>query len=305
MADLKDTASGIKRGFHHQPVMLREVLDLLQVGPGKTYVDGTLGLGGHAEAILEKSSPSGRLWGIDRDTEALKLARERLGKFGHRFHGVHDTFNHVQEILRKHGESEVDGMLLDLGVSSLQLEKADRGFSFLKSSALDMRMDLEEEVTARELLDDLPEKDLEAIFREYGEERFSKRIAHKIVCSRRVAPIRTTDDLQNLVSRAVPFFKNRKIHPATRVFQALRIAVNRELDLLREFLKEPPRFIRTGGTLVIISYHSLEDRIVKGAFRSFEDFQILTKKPLQPEYKETRENPRARSAKLRAIRRTA
>jgi 16S rRNA (cytosine1402-N4)-methyltransferase len=305
MADPNDTASGTKREFHHRPVMLREVLDLLQVEPDKTFVDGTLGLGGHAEAILERSSPAGRLWGIDRDSEAIAAARQRLSKYGDRFHGIHDTFDHVREILLREGWDEVDGMLLDLGVSSLQLEKADRGFSFLKSSALDMRMDLEEEVTARELLDDLPEKDLEAIFREYGEERFSKRIAHKIVCSRQEAPIRTTDDLQNLVSRAVPFLKNRKIHPATRVFQALRIAVNRELDLLTKFLKEPPRFIRTGGTLVIISYHSLEDRIVKGAFRSFEGFQILTKKPLRPDYQEVRENPRARSAKLRAIRRTA
>jgi 16S rRNA (cytosine1402-N4)-methyltransferase len=283
--------------------MVREVLDLLQIGPDKTFVDGTLGLGGHAEAILEKSSPSGRLWGIDRDQEALTWAGQRLGKYGDRFHGVRDTFDHAQEVLRKNGIAEVDGMLLDLGVSSLQLDKAGRGFSFLKSSALDMRMDLEEEVTARELLDDLPEKDLEAIFREYGEERFSKRIAHKIVRSRRVAPIRTTDDLRNLVSRAVPFFKKSKIHPATRVFQALRIAVNRELDLLKKFLQEPPRFIRTGGTLVILSYHSLEDRIVKEAFRSFTDFHILTKKPLRPQFDEVKENPRARSAKLRAVRR--
>jgi 16S rRNA (cytosine1402-N4)-methyltransferase len=308
MADPKDTASGIsqeRQGFQHQPVMIREVLDLLQIGPDKTFVDGTLGLGGHASAILEHSSPSGRLWGIDRDPEALALARQRLSKFGDRFHGVHDTFDHVHEILRSDGLQEVDGVLLDLGVSSLQLDKAERGFSFLKSSALDMRMDLEEEVTARELLDDLPEKDLEAIFREYGEERFSKRIAYKIVCSRQEAPIRTTDELRNLVSRAVPFFKKSRTHPATRVFQALRIAVNRELDLLKEFLKEPPSFIRTGGTLVILSYHSLEDRIVKEAFRSFEGFQILTKKPLRPQFNEVKENPRARSAKLRAIRRTA
>jgi 16S rRNA (cytosine1402-N4)-methyltransferase len=308
MANPNDTASGISPGppeFQHQPVMVREVLDLLQISRDKTFVDGTLGLGGHAEAILERSSPSGRLWGIDRDQEALALARLRLGRFGERFQGFHDTFDHVREILRSKGCDEVDGMLLDLGVSSLQLDKAERGFSFLKSSALDMRMDLEEEVTARELLDDLPEKDLETIFREYGEERFSKRIAHKIVRSRQEAPIRTTDDLRNLVSRAVPFFKKSKIHPATRVFQALRIAVNRELDLLSNFLKEPPMFIRTGGTLVIISYHSLEDRIVKEAFRSFEGFQILTKKPLRPQFNEVNQNPRARSAKLRAIRRTS
>lgn len=307
MADPNDTASGTSPEgiYRHDPVMAREVLDLLQVGPEKTFVDGTLGLGGHAEAILERSSPSGRLWGIDRDQEALALARQRLGKFGVRFQGFHNTFDHVREILRNIGCDEVDGMLLDLGVSSLQFEKAERGFSFLKNSALDMRMDLEEEVTARELLDDLPEKDLEAIFREFGEERFSKRIAHKIVRSRQEAPIRTTDDLRNLVSRAVPFFKKSKIHPATRVFQALRIAVNRELEILEKFLKEPPNFIRTGGTLVILSYHSLEDRIVKEAFRSYEGFQILTKKPLRPQFDEVKENPKARSAKLRAVRRTA
>jgi 16S rRNA (cytosine1402-N4)-methyltransferase len=308
MTEQKNTAPGISQGrtaYQHQPVMLREVLDLLQIGPDKTFVDGTLGLGGHAQAILEHSSPSGRLWGIDRDSEAITVATQRLGGFGERFQAVHDTFDHVPEILRRYGSPMVDGMLLDLGVSSLQLEKAERGFSFLKSSALDMRMDLEEEVTARELLDDLPEKDLEAIFREYGEERFSKRIAYKIVCSRKEAPIRTTDELRNLVSRAVPFFKNSRIHPATRVFQALRIAVNRELEILKKFLKEPPGFFRTGGTLLIISYHSLEDRIVKEAFRSFEGFQILTKKPLRPQFLEVKENPRARSAKLRAIRRTA
>lgn len=287
----------------HRPVMLGEVLDLLQVGADHDYVDGTLGLGGHAAAILEKSAPEGRLLGIDRDQRALSLAERRLAGFGSRAQFRHGTYDRVGEFLNELGWAEVHGMVLDLGVSSLQLDDPERGFGFLQDSALDMRMDLEEEVTARELLDDLPEKELEAIFREYGEERFARRIARLIVRSREGNPIRTTRELCQIVSRAVPFSKAQKIHPATRVFQALRIAVNRELDLLRKFLSKPPDFLKVGGVLAVISFHSLEDRIVKWAFRSFENFQILTKKPLRPGAEEVSINPRARSAKLRAVRR--
>ncbi len=287
----------------HQPVMLNEILDLLQVGANQDYLDGTLGLGGHAAAILERSAPEGRLIGIDRDSKALSLARKRLERFGARVLFQKGTYDRAAEYLQTLGLGEIDGMILDLGVSSLQLDDAGRGFGFLQDSALDMRMDLEEEVTARELLDDLPEKELEAIFREYGEERFAKRIARRIVHSREESPIRTTFELCQIVSRAVPFSKGNKIHPATRVFQALRIAVNRELDLLRQFLSKPPSFLKVGGVLAIISFHSLEDRIVKWAFRSFENYQILTKKPLRPGAEEVAKNPRARSAKLRAVRR--
>lgn len=287
----------------HQPVMLNEILDLLQVGANQDYLDGTLGLGGHAAAILERSAPEGRLIGIDRDSKALSLARKRLERFGARVLFQKGTYDRAEQYLQTLGLGEIDGMILDLGVSSLQLDDAQRGFGFLQDSALDMRMDLEEEVTARELLDDLPEKELEAIFREYGEERFAKRIARRIVRSREESPIRTTFELCQIVSRAVPFSKGSKIHPATRVFQALRIAVNRELDLLRKFLSKPPSFLKVGGVLAIISFHSLEDRIVKWAFRSFENYQILTKKPLRPTAEEVAKNPRARSAKLRAVRR--
>lgn len=300
-----DTEPGTRSAQEiHVPVMRDEVLDLLQVGANKNYVDGTLGLGGHSFAILERSAPEGRLLGTDRDREALRLAAERLGPFENRIVLKHATYERVPELIRETGFGEVDGMILDLGVSSLQLDDAGRGFSFTQDSALDMRMDLEEEVTARELLNDLPEKELEAIFREYGEERFAKRIARLIVHSREENSIETTRQLCQIVSRAVPFSKGRhKIHPATRVFQALRIAVNRELDLLQKFLARPPDFLRVGGTLVVITFHSLEDRIVKWAFRSFdENYQILTKKPLVPSDAEVKMNPRSRSAKLRAIR---
>jgi len=301
----KNTEPSIDSGIRHHPVLREEVLALLQVVPNGNYVDGTLGLGGHAEAILQKASPEGRLLGIDRDQRALVQATERLKGFGSRFIPEHGTYDQTSFLLKRHGIQSVRGMLLDLGVSSLQLEDASRGFSFLKNSALDMRMDLEEEVTARELLNDLPEKKLEAIFREYGEERFSKRIARLIVNSRAKSPIETTSELAQIVSRAVPFSK--KIHPATRVFQALRIAVNRELSILEAFLAKPPDFLQKEGVLAIISFHSLEDRIVKRAFRSFAtslgNYRILTKKPWTAERQELASNPRARSAKLRAIQR--
>ena len=303
----KNIEPDTKDGIQHQPVMLEEVLALLQVVPDEDYVDGTLGLGGHAEAILRKSSPEGRLLGIDRDQRALAQATERLECFGPRFRPHHGTYDQIPSLLQSVGFKPLRGMLLDLGVSSLQLEDAGRGFSFLKDSALDKRMDLEEEVTARELLNDLPEKKLEAIFRDYGEERFSRRIARLIVDSRRESPIETTHELAQIVSRAVPFSKKSRIHPATRVFQALRIVVNQELSILEKFLKTPPDFLKTDGVLAIISFHSLEDRIVKRAFRSFAgtfgEYRILTKKPLTASHNEIEVNPRARSAKLRAIQR--
>ncbi len=287
----------------HRPVMVSEILDLLQIGPDKNYVDGTLGLGGHAQALLQKSFPEGRLLGIDRDAKALQIARQVLNDFGNRVVFRHGTFEKTSAWIRELGWGLMDGMLLDLGVSSLQLNDPERGFSFLRDSALDMRMDLEEKVTARELLNDLPENDLEAIFREYGEERFSKRIAQIVVRSRQKGSLKTTGELRTIVSRAVPFFKKSRIHPATRVFQALRIAVNRELDLLEGFLKKPPEFLKVNGVLAVISFHSLEDRIVKKAFRSFENYRVLTKKPLTPTREEVFINPRARSAKLRAVQR--
>lgn len=319
--------------------MVEEVLALLQVStsctetltgqqpspPAKAryFVDGTLGLGGHSEAIFGHGTLQDHILGIDRDQEALNLAQTKLAPYGSRIVFRHNTFDHVRDMLTELGWPKIQGMLLDLGVSSLQLDKTERGFSFAKSSALDMRMDLEEEVSARELLDDLPEKDLVAILRDFGEERYAKRIAQAIVRRRQQGPIETTDELRNLVSRAVPFSKTspkhrtqrKTIHPATRVFQALRIAVNRELKILQDFLKNPPDFLEVEGVLVVLSYHSLEDRIVKNAFRHFEKgsgeddstqkYKVLTKKPLRPSSTEVRTNPRARSAKLRALKRIA
>jgi len=308
MAAKKSTEPGTESAASlHLPVLLEEILDLLQVVPDEDYIDGTVGLGGHAEAILQRSSPEGRLIGIDRDRDTLKLAEDRLKDFGNRFIAQHGSYDQTPALLQARGWKQVQGMILDLGVSSYQLTHPERGFSFLKDSALDMRMDLEEEVTARELLNDLPETKLATIFWEYGEERFSRRIARAIEHSRQQAPIRTTGELCQIVSRAVPFsYKKGRIHPATRVFQALRIAVNRELDILQAFLKQSPDFIKVGGVLAVISFHSLEDRIVKNAFRSWKQhFQILTKKPLVASDAEVERNPRSRSAKLRAIRRLA
>ncbi len=303
MGNLKNTGPGTdqeKISLLHTPVMLEEVLALLQVKPNRDYVDGTLGLGGHSEAILNASAPTGRLVGIDRDQMALKLASERLQTFGTRAILKHGLYTEVAKLFTEAGIDQVDGMLLDLGVSSLQLDDAQRGFSFLKDSALDMRMDLEERMTARDILEESSEEELEEIFRSYGEERFSKRIARAIVQTRQSNPITDSSELRKLVSRAVPFSKGR-IHPATRVFQALRIAVNRELELLQNFIQGPFDFLKVGGILAIITFHSLEDRIVKHGFRSLKNFKVLTKKPLIPKREEILKNPRSRSAKLRAV----
>ncbi|MCB1214905.1 MAG: 16S rRNA (cytosine(1402)-N(4))-methyltransferase RsmH [Deltaproteobacteria bacterium] len=287
----------------HQPVMLREVLDLLQVKKGLNFIDGTLGLGGHSQAILEANAPTGMVLGLDRDTQALTLAKQRLQVFGKRFQSLHGSFHQVRHFLKQRPWSEageIHGMLLDLGLSSLQVDSPERGFSFDKVSALDMRMDLEDEVSAREILHKLGAKELEQVLHQFGEERYYRRIVRSIVHYRQKKPITGTTELVDCVSRAVPFFKARRL-AITRTFQALRIAVNRELEILEEFLKEAPDFLAPGGRLVILSYHSLEDRLVKQAFRRWEGFKILTKKPLSPSKKEISLNRRARSAKLRAI----
>ncbi len=282
----------------HEPVMVEEVLRFLEPGPGKLIVDATVGTGGHAEAILERGA---ELVGIDRDPYALEVARERLSRFGERCRLVQGNFRHLEEILREQGIDEVDGVLFDLGMSSFQLDDPERGFSFSVEGPLDMRMDPSQSLTAHEIVNRWPERKIAEILREYGEERYAKRIARAIVRSR---PIETTTQLARIVARCYPPGYHR-IHPATRTFQALRIAVNDELNALREGLMAAIRCLRPGGVVVVISFHSLEDRIVKHTFRQrwiADEVEILTKKPITPRPEEVKENPRARSAKLRAAR---
>ncbi len=284
----------------HVPVLLAETLELLGVRPGGLWVDGTVGLGGHAEAVLRATAPAGRLRGFDRDSEALERARARLLPFGDRVRLEHADYREIPERLA--GEA-ADGILLDLGVSSLQLDDAERGFSFQREGPLDMRMDRSEHGSASELVNRMRENDLADLIHEYGEEPFSRRIARAIARAREKAPIATTTELADIVRRAAPKSRRPGFHPATRTFQALRIRTNRELDGLEPALERAAECLRPAGRMAVIAFHSLEDRAAKQAFRSLETrgFRVLTKKPLRPGEPETRDNPRARSARLRAI----
>ncbi|MDD5546707.1 MAG: 16S rRNA (cytosine(1402)-N(4))-methyltransferase RsmH [Candidatus Omnitrophica bacterium] len=292
----------------HKPVLLKEVVEALAPAPGKTIVDCTLGLGGHAEAILEKILPGGRLVGIDRDGEALEIAKERLRRFGEtNILLVQGSFGELKAIFEKSNIERADGFLFDLGVSSMQFDKAERGFSFRYDAPLDMRMDKGAELTAEEMVNSYPEADLSRIIYEYGEERFSRRIVKAIVERRKEGRIDTTAKLVDVIMRAVPYQgKHGRVHPATRTFQALRIAVNDELNILGKALDDAIGLLVSSGVICVISYHSLEDRIVKNKFKEAKAnkvLDILYKKPLTPGDGEIGENPRSRSAKLRAARR--
>jgi len=288
----------------HQPVLLKEVLEWMDVKPGACIVDGTVGGGGHAEALLERIGLEGRYIAVDRDRQTLAKAKERLQKFGGQVEFVHGVFSDLPEILKNLKIDKVDAVLVDIGVSSFQLDEAERGFSFLQSGPLDMRMDASDEEAAKaaDLVNECSEEELIGIFQKFGEERFSRRIARAIVAFRREQPFLYTQDLAGLIDRVVPpKFKKQasRIHPATRVFQALRIAVNGELEQLEKFLNLDFGFLRKGGRLGVISFHSLEDRVAKWRLREREDFRVLTKKPIEASEEEIRENPRSRSAKFR------
>lgn len=296
----------------HQPVMLTEVLYWLAPVNGGVYVDGNLGLGGHAAAILAASAPAGRLIGFDWDEEALARARRKLADFGPRAILRQRNFIELEATLAELAISQLDGMLLDLGLSSLQLDGGGaevgpgRGFSFRRPEPLDMRMDRRQGATAADLLRELSASELADIFFYYGEERQARRIAGHLVEQRRQTPIVDTGQLASLVAQAVPRrFHPRKIHVATRVFQALRIAVNRELENLETILAVAPQYLRAGGRMAVITFHSLEDRLVKRAFRQDVRLDVLTPRPLTAGWEELQRNPRARSAKLRVARRRA
>ncbi len=295
---------------YHIPVLLAEVLAGLAPRPGGRYIDGTLGGGGHAAAILEASGPDGQLLGLDVDPAALAETQARLAGFGARASIQRGNFRNLAEHAEAAGFTQVDGILLDLGVSSHQLDTAERGFSFGADAPLDMRLDPEEPETAADLVNRLPETVLADTIYRYGEEHGSRRIARFIVETRRKQSIETTSQLAEIVARALGG-RRGKIHPATRTFQALRIAVNRELESLELVLPQAVDLLVPGGRLAVIAFHSLEDRIVKQFFRAESGYggteqrrlQIITPKPLEASQAETHANPRSRSAKLRVAER--
>jgi len=291
-------------GFEHIPVLVEEVMTLLRCEPGCTYVDATLGGGGHASEILKRTAPDGVLIGMEWDEDALSEATRALKPFGDRVRIVRENFIQLPNLMR---DESVDGILLDLGLSSIQLEKERRGFSFRGDSPLDMRMDQRMDQTAADLVNRLSSAELEHIISHYGEERWAKRIAEAIIHQREREPIRTTEALRKVVYRTIPKrFHSRRIDPATRTFQALRIRVNEELENLGKILDTGWKILKRGGRICVISFHSLEDRMVKQTFRRLEkegEMRILTKKPVTPSEEEQKRNPRSRSAKLRCAER--
>lgn len=307
--------------YHHVTAMLDEAVEFLNVKSGGTYVDGTLGGCGHAKKICEKMGKSGVFIGIDQDIDAVENANIVLGKLDRNINIFHGNFASLPELLSQAGIPKVDGILIDIGLSLHQLEASGRGFSFKREEPLDMRMDIRLETTAETLVSNLSEKALADLFFKYGEEKWSRRIARKLVEARKSTSIKTSAQLATIVSDAVPAKQKRttRIHPATRVFMALRIAVNRELDVLKDFLSTAVDLLNPGGRLCVLSFHSLEDRMVKQMFKRMEtpctcppdlprcacgrtpEVRLLTRKVIRPTAKETEKNPMARSTRLRAV----
>lgn len=305
--------------YTHNSVLLMQSVDALSLSPGCIAVDGTVGLGGHSEELLKRVRPSGMVIGIDRDKNALLMAKQRLTDG---FMPIHQNFFHIKQVLHENGIREVDGILLDLGVSSYQLDEPARGFSYQHDAPLDMRMDDTQAYSARQAVNELSENELTRILREYGEEKWAARIAAFIVKSRADKPIETTGELVDIIKAAVPKGARRDgPHPAKRTFQAIRIFVNDELDGLGQALENAVQCLKPGGRIAVITFHSLEDRIVKQTFARLANpctcppgtpvcicgkvpqVKVLTKKPLLPSEQELEENPRARSAKLRVAER--
>jgi 16S rRNA (cytosine1402-N4)-methyltransferase len=289
----------------HKPVLLKEVIEWLDVGRNKNYVDCTIGEGGHAIEILKRNGPKGKVLGIEIDPELYKKLKKEAPE---RLILVNDSYTNLKEIVERENFKKVYGILFDLGISSWHIEKSGRGFSFLRDEPLIMRyngnLTKEPKLTAEMIVNEWPEREIERILKEYGEERFAKRIVREIVKARKVKPIKTTFQLVEVIKKAVPsFYRHRKVHFATKTFQALRIAVNNELENLKVALPQAIEVLEKGGRLVVISFHSLEDRIVKNFLKEKErerKIKILTKKPIRPSKEEVKQNPRSRSAKLRA-----
>jgi len=304
----------------HESVLEREVIQNLNLLGGSLIVDGTLGDGGHAELLL-KNTTSVRVLGIDRDMRAIERAEKRLAPFRDRITLVHGNFGDIKTILKKANVMNVDGLLLDLGVSSPQLDSPNRGFSFMRNGPLDMRMDSSQKITAADLLIELPDEKLVSVIKEYGEERFSKRIVRAIRQAQKQSAIKTTHQLSDIISSVIRASRQTKIHPATRTFQALRIAVNGELEHIKKALRDSVDILQESARVIVISFHSLEDRIVKNFFKTEEKgcvcppkipvcscghkqrLKIITRKPIIPAIEEVRRNSRASSAKLRVAER--
>ncbi len=295
----------------HVPVLAEEICHWLGPKSGGVYVDCTLGVGGTSLKILESSGSNAHILGLDRDPEALALAEKNLESFGSQVKFFNGNYSHIVEFVHQAGLEKVDGVVFDLGVSSLQLDSPERGFSFTADGPLDMRMNQTEGPTAADLIKVLPEKELADVFFEYGEERFSRRIARAIVESRKTFPMETTQALVAVIKGAVPSaYRKGRIHCATRTFQALRIRVNQELELLQPALQSSVSLLKEGGRICVVAFHSLEDRVVKHTFRAMAgkdnpSLSILTKRPLTADQEEIDQNPRSRSAKLRVAQRVA
>lgn len=289
----------------HNPVMLSEIIDYLNLSPGKTIVDATVGTGGHSKSIIERIMPGGRLIGIDRDEESLGVAKERLGQYGGACQFIYGNFFELDTILERLSIKKIDGILFDLGVSSFQLEDPKRGFSFQYEGPLDMRLDRNSYISAYDLVNNLNEEEISSLLWNFGQERWHNRIAHLMVEEREKQPITTTSQLANIVIRAIPHryrYKYYRIHPATRTFLGIRIAVNRELETLETAMNKAIELLDTRARICVISFHSLEDRVVKLSFRKSAQegkINIITPKPLTPTISEIEANPSSRSAKLR------
>jgi 16S rRNA (cytosine1402-N4)-methyltransferase len=292
----------------HLPVMCKEILEQLDLRPGKIIVDATVGMGGHSIEILKRITPGGMLIGIDKDEESLELCRETLSEFKGSFELRHGDFRDIDKILSGMNISGVDGILFDLGVSSYQLGIPERGFSFRMEGPLDMRMDRTSFISAYDLVNNLNEEELSNLLWSFGQERWHNRIAHLMIQERQRSPISTTRQLSDIVVRATPHnHRHYRIHPATRTFQAIRIAVNRELETLDVAIKKAVGLLKPGGRICVIAFHSLEDRIVKLNFRAFSQehsVKLITKKPLFTSQREKFENPASRSARLRVAERS-